>query len=167
MWKEESQGAWGVFDLAHGDTWTERPQVVAWISRVHAARIAGDVIANAFDHATGALHLTSARPAGTCTTSTSPTAAATSASCNGEPLAPARDAATGLVSTRATAFSISRRSVRVLRSELRTDEKSPTNRDTNRYCIDVHRCVSSVQRMRWSGAMISLVAIACGPGDRR
>lgn len=42
LWKEQSQGSWGVFDY-DGATgaWTERPQVVGWLSRVHAARIAG------------------------------------------------------------------------------------------------------------------------------
>ncbi len=42
VWKEHSQGSWGVFDHdAATGAWTERPQVVAWISRVHVARIAG------------------------------------------------------------------------------------------------------------------------------
>jgi len=42
LWKEASQGSWGLFD--HDVTtgaWTERPHVVAWVSRVHVARIAG------------------------------------------------------------------------------------------------------------------------------
>lgn len=56
VWKEESQGAWGVFDHS-GDTWTERPQVVAWLSRPHAARIAGTVIANEYDASARTLHL--------------------------------------------------------------------------------------------------------------
>ena len=56
VWKEDSQGAWGVFDDG-GDTWTERPQVVAWLSRPHAARIAGTVVANEYDYTTRALHL--------------------------------------------------------------------------------------------------------------
>ncbi len=56
VWKEESQGAWGVYDFANG-TWTERPQVVAWLSRPHAARIAGTVVANDYDYTARALHL--------------------------------------------------------------------------------------------------------------
>jgi endoglycosylceramidase len=58
VWKEQSQANWGVYDWdAATNTWTERPQVVAWLSRVHAARIAGEVIANAYDHTTRALRL--------------------------------------------------------------------------------------------------------------
>ncbi len=58
VWKEQSQGAWGVFDYAAaGDTWIERPQVVGWISRVHAARIAGTPIANESSAAGDALRL--------------------------------------------------------------------------------------------------------------
>jgi endoglycosylceramidase len=102
VWKEESQGAWGVYDHGAGDTWTERPQVVAWISRVHAARIAGEVVANTYDHVSGSLHLEvkhgsthglaheiyiPERAMGTF-----------SAMCDGATLAPARDDATGLVS---------------------------------------------------------------------
>jgi endoglycosylceramidase len=56
VWKEESQASWGVFDKT-GDTWTERPQVVAWISRPHAARLAGTVVANEYDGAARSLHI--------------------------------------------------------------------------------------------------------------
>jgi hypothetical protein len=42
LWKEASQGRWGVFEHdATSGTWTERPHVVAWVSRIHVARIAG------------------------------------------------------------------------------------------------------------------------------
>ncbi len=42
LWKEASQGSWGLFDHdASTGAWTERPLVVAWVSRVHVARIAG------------------------------------------------------------------------------------------------------------------------------
>ena len=58
VWKEESQSGWGVYDHdATTDSWTERPQVVAWLSRPHAARIAGTVVANEYDYTTRALHL--------------------------------------------------------------------------------------------------------------
>jgi endoglycosylceramidase len=41
VWKERSQGSWGLFDHDDAtDTWTERPQVVGWVSRLHLARIA-------------------------------------------------------------------------------------------------------------------------------
>jgi endoglycosylceramidase len=56
LWKEDSQASWGVFDHS-GDTWTERPQVVAWLSRPHAARIAGTVVSNEYDAAARTLHL--------------------------------------------------------------------------------------------------------------
>ena len=99
LWKEESQGSWGVYDHAADGTWTERPQVVAWVSRVHAARIAGQVVANTYDHATGALHL-EVRGAGTTPHEIYiPERAATTASvrCNGKTAATTRDPATGLV----------------------------------------------------------------------
>jgi endoglycosylceramidase len=99
VWKE--YGGWGVYDPP-GATWTERAQIVAWISRVHAARIAGDVVANDYDYTTGALRLEVKHG----TTHGTPhviyvpeRAAATFAvACNGTPLATARDAPTGLVS---------------------------------------------------------------------
>jgi len=56
VWKEDSQGAWGVFDRS-GDTWVERPQVVGWISRIHASRISGKVELNQYDRTTRALTL--------------------------------------------------------------------------------------------------------------
>ncbi len=96
LWKEESQGAWGVYDHNSDGTWTERPQVVAWLSRIHAARIAGDVIGNTYDHATGALHLEvrgAAHPHEIYTPSPAFTAA-----CNGTALASMRDDATGIIS---------------------------------------------------------------------
>jgi len=56
VWKEDSQSSWGVFDKT-ADGWTERPQVVAWVSRPHAARIAGTVVSNDYDAAARTLHL--------------------------------------------------------------------------------------------------------------
>lgn len=42
LWKEQSQASWGVYDYDAGTgAWTERPQVVGWLSRIHAVRIAG------------------------------------------------------------------------------------------------------------------------------
>ncbi|HUQ03168.1 MAG TPA: cellulase family glycosylhydrolase, partial [Kofleriaceae bacterium] len=41
LWKEQSQGSWGVYEWNDADdSWTERPQIVRWISRVRAERIA-------------------------------------------------------------------------------------------------------------------------------
>ncbi|MFT3695598.1 MAG: cellulase family glycosylhydrolase [Kofleriaceae bacterium] len=91
VWKEESQGAWGVFDN-NGDTWTERPQVVAWLSRVHAARIAGDVTANESTPTT--LHL---ETHGSSTPHSIYTPGEFTATCNGSTISATRDAATGLV----------------------------------------------------------------------
>jgi hypothetical protein len=103
LWKEQSQGAWGVYDHALGpnneDVWTERPQVIAWISRVHASRIAGTVVANQYTHTTGALHL-EVTGAGKPHAIYIPEHAATSfaITCNAKPVAAPRDAATGEVS---------------------------------------------------------------------
>ncbi len=95
LWKEESQGAWGVYDHGTGDVWTERPQVVAWLSRIHAVRIAGDVKANEYDHTTGALHL---EASGTHEIYIPERFASTfTASCNGTALAATRDGPTGLI----------------------------------------------------------------------
>jgi endoglycosylceramidase len=94
VWKEESQGAWGVFDHASDGAWTERPQIVAWISRAHAARISGDVKANEYDYTTGALHLEVAHA--TKPHSIYLPAPASTVTCNGAAVAADRDPATGL-----------------------------------------------------------------------
>lgn len=86
VWKEQSQGAWGVYD--HDDTtdaWTERPQVVAWLSRVHAARIAGTVDENTYDHATRSLTLR-VHGAGDTPHSIYAPAGGASATCDGDAL---------------------------------------------------------------------------------
>ena len=104
LWKENSQGAWGVHDHAvdgsGGDVWTERPQVVAWISRIHAARIAGTVVANRYDRITGSLHLEVANTGGVAHEIYIPERAAASfaITCDGDEADVVRDAATGLVS---------------------------------------------------------------------
>ena len=106
LWKEQSQGAWGVFEPAAGSdgttSFTERPQVVAWISRVHAARIAGAVVANAYDWTTDSLRLEVERGStgGTAHAIYVPERAVTSfaVACDGAAVAAARDPVTGLVS---------------------------------------------------------------------
>ncbi len=40
LWKENSQGSWGLFDDVDG-TWVERPRMVELVSRPYATRIAG------------------------------------------------------------------------------------------------------------------------------
>ncbi len=96
LWKEQSQGSWGVYDHdAATDAWIERPQVVHWLSRTHAARIAGTVVANEYDPATGALTLTT-HGSSTPHAIYVPTATF-SIACNGAALEATRDPATGLV----------------------------------------------------------------------
>ena len=92
VWKEESQGSWGVFDFANG-VWTERPQVVAWISRVHAARIAGTVVSN--EYAAGTLHLEAHGSDGVAHSIYTPMEM--TLTCNGAAITAPRDPATGLV----------------------------------------------------------------------
>lgn len=102
VWKEQSQGSWGVFD--HDDAtgvWTERPQVVGWISRVHAARIAGTPLAIESSPAGDAIRVEIAPGSH----ATAPNliyvperfAATTRARCDGDEVATQRDPATGLV----------------------------------------------------------------------
>jgi hypothetical protein len=98
VWKEESQASWGLYDHASDDTWTERPRIVAWVSRIHAARIAGTVTANEFDYTTGALHLET-HGGGVAHEVYIPERFATTfaATCDGSALAATRDPATGLI----------------------------------------------------------------------
>jgi endoglycosylceramidase len=48
LWKESSQGSWGLFDFA-GGAFSERPAMVEQTSRPHAQRIAGTPTRMAFD----------------------------------------------------------------------------------------------------------------------
>jgi endoglycosylceramidase len=103
LWKEQSQGSWGVFDYdADGDTWTERPRVVARMSRMHAARIAGEPLVHAYDWQAETVRL-EVRPGSTGGVPHElyvPERHATTFSvrCDGATLSPARAAATGLIS---------------------------------------------------------------------
>ena len=98
LWKEQSQGSWGVYAW-DGALWTERPQVVAWISRVRAERLAGDVVENRWDRTTRALTLTAEGTGGVPHVVYIPEVAAATftASCDGAPLTATRSAATGTV----------------------------------------------------------------------
>ncbi|MEO6772306.1 MAG: cellulase family glycosylhydrolase [Kofleriaceae bacterium] len=101
VWKEDSQASWGLYDHASDGTWTERPRIVAWVSRIHAARIAGTVSANEYDYTTGALHLETHGGAVAHEVYIPERSAATFAvTCAGTPLAATRDPATGLVEVR-------------------------------------------------------------------
>jgi endoglycosylceramidase len=98
LWKEQSQGSWGVYDWdAVGETWTERPQVVGWVSRVRAERIAGDVVENRWDRTTGVLQLAVTPGSTGGTPHVIYTPGAFTATCDGAPLTAARDAASGRV----------------------------------------------------------------------
>ncbi len=93
VWKENSQASWGVFDHT-GDTWVERPQVVGWLSRPHAARIAGEVVANEYDHTTRTMTLETRSSGVHAIYVPSETYTLT---CNGAVMTGPRDPATGLV----------------------------------------------------------------------
>ncbi len=56
LWKEDSQASWGVHERV-ADGWQERPQVVGWVSRIHAQRIAGSPQRVAWDGQTGSFEL--------------------------------------------------------------------------------------------------------------
>lgn len=55
VWKEDSQGGWGIFDKQPDGSWVERPQVVSWVSRLSPQRLAGDIDAVVYDSAAGSL----------------------------------------------------------------------------------------------------------------
>jgi hypothetical protein len=102
LWKERSQGSWGLFDHdATTDTWTERPQVVAWISRVHVARVAGTPTSIESTPLGDAIHVEVAPGSGT----TAPHliyvperfAASARARCDGADVPTVRDPSTGLI----------------------------------------------------------------------
>ena len=100
LWKEQSQGSWGVYDWNAGTSeWTERPQVVGWISRVRAARIAGRVVENRWDRTTRALRLEiergSARGVPHEVYIPEAAAATFTATCDGVALTATRDTASG------------------------------------------------------------------------
>jgi endoglycosylceramidase len=104
VWKERSQGSWGLHDYdAATDTWSERPLVVRALSRPRPERIAGWPRCFRFDAATGVLEVRFRGEAGVTAPSEIylPERAPGTfrALCDGvEASGLARDAATGLVS---------------------------------------------------------------------
>lgn len=96
VWKEISQGGWGLYDLVDG-AWVERPQVVGWVSRLHAARIAGG--AASVDSSGGQLTVDIDDPIGAANLVYVPEASADTfaATCDGAAVSGARDPASGLV----------------------------------------------------------------------
>lgn len=99
LWKEQSQGAWGVFQWT-GSDWTERPQVVGWVSRVQPHRVAGEPSEVRYDATTGALSVTSSDTGDRPHEIYVPEAAAASfaVSCNGAAVSAERAPTSGVVS---------------------------------------------------------------------
>lgn len=97
VWNEVSQASWGLFD----PDGAERPRVRAWLSRIHAARIAGEVVRNQWDHVSERLVLeTRGGNAPHLVYVPERQAATFGIACNGAALAATRDAVTGLVEAR-------------------------------------------------------------------
>ena len=100
VWKEQSQASWGVYDF-DGTSWTERPLVVSWVSRVHAARIAGTPKSLESSVTGDSIRLEiepgSAVDAPNLFYIPERYSGSTRISCNGSDLSSERDSATGLV----------------------------------------------------------------------
>ena len=101
VWKENSQASWGVYQHDEAsDTWTERPQVVGWISRVHAARIAGTPTLVESSAAGDSIHVELSAPTSAPHLIYVPErfVSTTKVRCDGSEVSAPRDTATGLVS---------------------------------------------------------------------
>lgn len=100
LWKEQSQGSWGLFDYdAATDAWTEREHVIARVSRIHVARVAGTP-ASIEASATGdeiRVELDAAIDAPHAVYVPERFAATVHAACDGAALDVERDEATGIV----------------------------------------------------------------------
>jgi endoglycosylceramidase len=101
LWKEDSQASWGLFDHdAATGTWTERPLVVEWVSRIHVARIAGTPASLESSPSGDRIELELASSIDAPNIVYIPERFATTAvaRCDGTVLEAARDDATGLIS---------------------------------------------------------------------
>lgn len=60
LWKEDSQGAWGIYDKASSgpSPWTERPKVVEALTRIRLERVAGRLGKVAYDSSRKSLSFT-------------------------------------------------------------------------------------------------------------
>jgi hypothetical protein len=96
LWKEDSQGSWGVFDKV-GDDWVERPQMLNWISRIYPQHIAGKDVALAYDGITRTMTLTSSGSGTHVVYVPEANASSFTATCDGTAQTPTRDAATGTI----------------------------------------------------------------------
>jgi endoglycosylceramidase len=101
LWKEVSQGHWGVHDRVDG-VWVERPQVVRWLSRVYPQRIAGTPVSLTYDGERDHMHLVTDADGPHEVYVSEALADDFAVRCNGDALAPARDPATGLIEVRCT-----------------------------------------------------------------
>jgi endoglycosylceramidase len=103
LWKEQSQGGWGLFDRDDvNDTWTERSNVIARVSRIHVARVAGtpaSIEASALGDEIR-VELASSLDVPHAVYIPERFAPNTSATCDGAALEIARDAATGIAELR-------------------------------------------------------------------
>jgi endoglycosylceramidase len=53
LWKEDSQGSWGLFESTGDDTWEERPGMINVVSRPYAHRVAGTPTEMTWDREAG------------------------------------------------------------------------------------------------------------------
>ncbi len=103
LWKEQSQGGWGLFDRDEvNNTWTERPNVIARVSRMHVARVAGTpaVIEASLPGDEIRVELETTLDAPHAVYIPERFAASAHATCDGAALAIARDEATGIADLR-------------------------------------------------------------------
>lgn len=96
LWKEDSQGSWGLFDKV-GDTWVERPQVVRWLARLQPHRIAGTPVQVRYDAAAGTLSIDSSGTGGRAHEIYVPVETAPTITCNGMTVTATRDPGTGII----------------------------------------------------------------------
>jgi endoglycosylceramidase len=97
LWKEMSQGAWGVYEPDGSGGWVERPQVVGWVSRLSVHRIAGDPVRVDLDLAAGSLVIEATGGGAAAHEVYVPEAAGFAADCDGTAIDADRDPATGVV----------------------------------------------------------------------
>ncbi len=104
LWKEQSQGSWGFFDLQADGSWTERPHVIAAHARVYPERIAGEPLRMHYDAVSRRFELrfmgrTDAAPHVFHVPAPPNYGATFTVRCDGRPLdpAPTRDASTGRI----------------------------------------------------------------------
>lgn len=98
VWKEDSQGSWGLFSK-DGGGWTERPNIIGWVSRVRVARYASTprVVEPSLSGDAVRVELTGGGDAPNLVYIPERFATSTTITCDGETRELFRDSATGLV----------------------------------------------------------------------